>query len=63
MAGDFEDAEQRQWIVRAVVSAAKLYAAFELSLGSLDLSRICAAPSARLGHLAFEGQGTFSSQC
>ncbi len=23
----------------------------------LDLSRICAAPSARLGHLAFEGDG------
>ena len=29
----------------------------------LDLSRICAAPSARLGHLAFEGQGAFASQC
>jgi GSH-dependent disulfide-bond oxidoreductase len=29
----------------------------------LDLSRICAAPSARLGHLAFEGQGAFTSQC
>jgi hypothetical protein len=27
------------------------------------LSRICAAPSARLGHLAFEGQGAFASQC
>ena len=27
------------------------------------LSRIRAAPSARLGHLAFEGQGAFSSQC
>jgi hypothetical protein len=25
--------------------------------------RICAAPSARLGHLALEGQGAFSSQC
>jgi len=30
---------------------------------SLDLSRICAAPSARLSHLAFEGQGAFPSQC
>jgi hypothetical protein len=29
----------------------------------LDLSRICAAPGARLGHLAFEGQGAFASQC
>ncbi len=27
------------------------------------LSLIRAAPSARLGHLAFEGQGAFSSQC
>ena len=25
----------------------------------LDLSRICTAPSARLSHLAFEGQGAF----
>ena len=30
---------------------------------TVDLSRICAAPSARLGHLAFEGQGAFASQC
>jgi hypothetical protein len=29
----------------------------------LDLSCIYAAPSARLGHLAFEGQGAFASQC
>jgi hypothetical protein len=29
----------------------------------LVLSRIRAAPSARLGHLAFECQGAFSSQC
>ena len=27
------------------------------------LSRIRAAPSARLGHMAFEGQGAFSCQC
>ena len=27
------------------------------------LSLIYAAPSARLGHLAFEGHGAFSSQC
>jgi hypothetical protein len=30
---------------------------------SLVLSRNCAAPSARLGHLALEGQGAFASQC
>jgi hypothetical protein len=30
---------------------------------NLVLSRICAAPSARLCHSAFEGQGAFSSQC
>lgn len=29
----------------------------------LDLSRICAARSARLGHLTFEGHGAFASQC
>ena len=29
----------------------------------LVLSRIRAAPRARLGHLAFEGQGAFPSQC
>ncbi len=29
----------------------------------LDLSRICAAPNARLGHLAFEDQGAFACQC
>ena len=28
----------------------------------LDLSRICAAPHAHLGRLAFEGQGAFSAQ-
>lgn len=35
----------------------------ELGYTELVLSRICAAPSARLGHLAFEGQGAFTSQC
>ena len=29
----------------------------------LVLSHICAAPSARLGHLTFEGHGAFPSQC
>jgi hypothetical protein len=29
----------------------------------LDLSRFCAAPSARLSHLAFESDGAFPTQC
>lgn len=29
----------------------------------LDLSRICAAPSARLSHLSFESDRTFPAQC
>ena len=29
----------------------------------LVLWRVCAAPSARLGHLTFEGRGAFPSQC
>jgi hypothetical protein len=29
----------------------------------LDLSRFCAAPSARLGHFSFEGDGSFPAQC
>ena len=29
----------------------------------LDLSRFSAAPSARLGHLAFEGDRAFPAQC
>lgn len=28
----------------------------------MDLSRFCAAPSARLGHLSFENHGTFPAQ-
>jgi type IV secretion system T-DNA border endonuclease VirD2 len=32
LAGDFEDADQRQWIARAVVSAAKAHVAFGLTL-------------------------------
>jgi type IV secretion system T-DNA border endonuclease VirD2 len=32
MAGDFEDADQRKWIARAVVSAAKSHVAFGLTL-------------------------------
>jgi|AntAceMinimDraft_1070359.scaffolds.fasta_scaffold90266_2 transposase len=40
------------------ISSAQLAALFEVVL-----SRICAAPGARLGHLAFECQGAFASQC
>ncbi len=29
----------------------------------LDLSRFCAAPSARLSHLSFEGDRAFPAQC
>ena len=34
-----------------------------LTEARMVLSLIRAAPSARLGHLSFEGQGAFSSQC
>ncbi len=39
------------------------YETHKLTVAKLVLSRICAAPSARLGHLTFEGQGAFASQC
>jgi hypothetical protein len=43
--------------------AAKVYAR-ECQDGQLmDLSRICAAPSARLSHLPFKSDRTFPSQC
>jgi len=48
---------------RAAKRPAKPRAANRGSLPKLVLSRICAAPSAHLGHLAFEGQGAFASQC
>jgi len=34
-----------------------------LRTGNLDLSRFCAAPSARLGHLPFECDRAFPAQC
>lgn len=34
-----------------------------LHLGLLDLSRICAAPSARLSHLSLESDRAFPAQC
>ena len=33
------------------------------ALLGVDLSRICAAPSARLSHLPFEGDRAFPAQC
>jgi hypothetical protein len=36
---------------------------FKVSVAELDLSRFCAAPSARLGHLSFESDGAFPAQC
>ena len=32
-------------------------------LSYMDLSRFCAAPSARLSHVAFESDGAFPAQC
>ena len=34
-----------------------------LQTSELDLSRICAAPSARLGHFPFEGDRALPAQC
>jgi hypothetical protein len=42
-----------EWVIVSTIDSGHL----------VVLSRICAAPSARLGHLAFEGQGAFASQC
>ena len=36
---------------------------WDLGRGTVDLSRICAAPSARSGHLVLEGQGALASRC
>ena len=47
---------------REVFRKAAMFFAAQRPL-ALDLSRICAAPSARLGDLGFEGQGAFASQC
>ncbi|MEP1519698.1 hypothetical protein [Ascidiaceihabitans sp.] len=33
------------------------------ALGKMDLSRFCAAPSARLSYLSFESDGAFPAQC
>jgi hypothetical protein len=54
----------RNALIWAVIALYAVFAAAKpLLAGTVDLSRICAAPGARLGHLAFEGQGAFASQC
>lgn len=40
LAGDFEDADQRKWIARAVVSAAKSHVAFGLTLKEARVSEL-----------------------
>jgi type IV secretion system T-DNA border endonuclease VirD2 len=51
LAGDFEDAGQRKWIARAVVSAAKSHVAFGLTLKqALDAERLIASSPARGEH-------------
>jgi type IV secretion system T-DNA border endonuclease VirD2 len=51
LAGDFEDADQRRWIARAVVSAAKAHVAFGLTLKeALDAERLLTSSPARGEH-------------
>jgi hypothetical protein len=42
---------------------AKRKTALVIEIIQLDLSRICAAPSARLSHFSFEGDRAFPAQC
>ncbi len=39
------------------------YAYIKTAESGVDLSRFCAAPSARLGHFPFEGYRAFPTQC
>ena len=51
LAGDFEDADQRRWIARAVVSAAKAHVAFGLTLKEAQhAERLLASSPARGEH-------------
>lgn len=43
--------------------ASAYFAQAELDRPLMDLSRICAAPSARLGHFPFEGDRALPAQC
>jgi type IV secretion system T-DNA border endonuclease VirD2 len=49
LAGDFEDADQRRWIARAVVSAAKAHVAFGLPMREAQTSERNLAGKAELG--------------
>ncbi len=49
-------------LCRREAIAESLYYAWSKEFLDVDLSRIYAAPAARLGCLAFEGQGAFASQ-
>lgn len=42
------------------IDTANLYG---MGRSEVDLSRFCAAPSARLGHFPFESDGAFPAQC
>jgi type IV secretion system T-DNA border endonuclease VirD2 len=51
LAGDFEDADQRKWIARAVVSAAKAHVAFGLTLNEArNAERLLTSSPARDQH-------------
>ena len=51
LTGDFEDADQRKWIARAVVSAAKSHVAFGLTLKEArHAERLLASTPARGEH-------------
>ena len=41
----------------------KAFDALHLAEVDMDLSRICAAPSARLSHFPFEGDRAFPTEC
>jgi type IV secretion system T-DNA border endonuclease VirD2 len=48
LARDFEDADQRRWIARAIVSSAKSHVAFGLTLKEVrHAERLLASTSAR----------------
>jgi type IV secretion system T-DNA border endonuclease VirD2 len=47
LAGDFEDADQRKWIARAVVSAAKSHVAFGLTLNEARHAELLASQPER----------------
>ena len=51
LAGDFEDADQRRWIARAIVSSAKSHVAFGLTLNEArHAERLLASTPARGEH-------------